>query len=104
MAGTGLLTAVLPTGSINLPNRDYWLGPERRDETVGYIARHMVWLACMAMALFIALNYLVVEGNRAAPSRLSSAVWLLLAAFLVGVAAWSIFLVLHFSKPPSAAR
>jgi hypothetical protein len=104
MVGAGLLTAALPAGSINLPNRDYWLGPERREATVGYIARHMVWLACMALALFIVLNYLVVEGNHETPPRLSNAVWLLLGVFIAGTAAWGVLLALHFSKGPSAAR
>jgi hypothetical protein len=102
--GTGLLTAAIPSGSINLPNRDYWLGPEHRDETVGYIARHMVWLACLAAGLMIALNYAIVEANRANPPHLSNAVWVLLGVFLIGVTIWSVILIMHFAGVPSTAE
>jgi uncharacterized membrane protein len=104
LVGIGLLTALLPASSINLPHRDYWLAPERRDETVRYMARHMAWLACITMALFIALNYLLVEGNRATPPRLSNAIWLLLVAFLAGVVAWIGVLVRRFSRMPPAPQ
>jgi len=32
-----VLFLVLPTSMVNIPNRDYWLAPERRTETVGRI-------------------------------------------------------------------
>ena len=67
LIGTGLLMGVMPAGSINVPHRDYWLAPERRRETSGYIARHMAWFACAMTAFFIGLNWCVVEANR--PTR-----------------------------------
>jgi Protein of unknown function (DUF1648) len=104
MVGTGLMIGVLPSGIINLPHRDYWLSPERRGETSRYLARHMAWLACMVLGLFLAVHYLVVEGNRATPPHLSNIVWILLAVFLGFVTVWICVLAVHFSRPSSVAK
>ena len=48
------LLRLMPTGLINLPNREYWLSPERRE---GSLARLVAWLAWFAvpLAAFLAL-------------------------------------------------
>jgi hypothetical protein len=110
MAGFGCLFPWLMPGialflrrsqaKLNLPNRDYWLAPERRDETYAYFFRHSLWFAALSLAFVAGLHQLVVEANAVQPPRLSntgvgSVVWL----FLAGVVAWSISLVVHFSRP-----
>lgn len=100
LVGIGCLTAVLPTGSINLPHRDYWLGPDRRSETTRYISRHMAWLACIALVMLFAVNWFVIEANRQIPVRLPNSIWVLLAAFFAAVAVWLGVLIRHFAYPP----
>src|SRR5687768_10431534 len=41
------LTRSLPPGLINVPNRDYWLAPERRQETLAYLMRLGIWAGCI---------------------------------------------------------
>ena len=101
LIGIGLVTSIMPAGSINLPHRDYWLAPERRRETNRYLARHMAWFACAMTAFFIALNWFVVEANRRTPPRLVTSVWFLFGPFLVFVLAWIVVLIAHFSRLPS---
>ena len=45
-----LSMAVLPrmmTSAINIPNRDYWLAPARREATLRYIEAHAYWLGSL---------------------------------------------------------
>jgi uncharacterized membrane protein len=55
-------------GAINIPNRAYWLAPERREETLGLIGASLVWTECAVMALFAVITYGVslmnIEGRK----------------------------------------
>ncbi len=104
LPGLFWITRRLPDGAMNLPHREYWLAPERRDETHAYLLRHALWLACMQMLLVIALHLLVVEANRQDPPRLSNAVWGLLFCFIAGIAAWLVTMIRHFGPPAKMSK
>lgn len=42
----GLLRFV-PPSMVNLPNRDYWLAPERKEETYAFLRNHGIYLAVL---------------------------------------------------------
>jgi uncharacterized membrane protein len=99
-----LLVAFLPTALIgkggrhvSLPNKDYWLAPERREETIGFIRTHGQVFAA-AIAVFMGyVHWLVVLANRAHPPVLSTPAMLGgLAVFLVATMAWALVLVRRF--------
>jgi hypothetical protein len=50
--GMGLLLRRFPDSKISLPNRDYWLAPERREATFGYMFVWLTWTGS-ATLLFI---------------------------------------------------
>jgi uncharacterized membrane protein len=82
--------------SINLPNRDYWLAPERRQETHDTIFRYGIWLTILTTALFLAIHLSIVAANSAQPPNLSHGVWLILGAFFLLMSAWTFFLIRQF--------
>lgn len=91
-AGSTYLTRFFADSSINLPNRAYWLAPERRHETHDKIFSLGLWIACLNTALLTALQVLVVRANRAIPVRLPAVEGVgLLAAFLVGITGLIVF-------------
>jgi hypothetical protein len=69
----GGLAARLPVRTIHVPNRQYWLAPERRAATVASFARFGVWAACATLALLCALHCLVLRANAARPAHLEQA-------------------------------
>jgi uncharacterized membrane protein len=81
------LTALLPRfvpRLARIPARDYWLAPERRDETLASIAAFGLLLASMIAAFMIGLHLLLVEANARKPPTMESAhLWLLLSVFIV---------------------
>src|SRR5579872_5795647 len=82
-----------PPTLLNLPRRDYWLAPERRDESFAFVLRSGVWLACLQSLFLLGLHLFVVAGNRTQPARLSSGFWLLMACFLAVVGGWTYALI-----------
>ncbi len=94
----------LPASVINLPHRDYWLAPQRREQTSVDIQQRMLWFSCLTMAFCLGIHLLVVEANQQQPSRLSQLVWALLGAYLLALAAWIVMLLRHYYKPPDFDR
>ena len=84
-----------------LPNRDYWLAPERLAKTIEYIQRQFYWHGIVTLLLLMAVFQLVVDANAKKPPLLDSErlVWLLVgyAAFII-VWGWSLWR--KFSRPP----
>src|SRR5579862_4934933 len=39
------------TSRINLPNKEYWLAPKQRNETLNYLKRQFAWYGCAFLAL-----------------------------------------------------
>jgi serine/threonine-protein kinase len=105
MPGMALLLRVLlrwlPASQINLPNREYWLAPERRAETIAEIPRRFLWLSCWTLVFLLGIHMLVVDANQRNPNHLSSAIWVLLVAYLVSIAIWVAALVRHFRRVPA---
>jgi serine/threonine-protein kinase len=90
------ITPNFPNSMINLPNRDYWLAPERRQQTCDTIFRFGIWLAILTTALFLAIHLSIVAANAAQPPNLSHGVWLILGAFFLFMSAWTFFLIRQF--------
>lgn len=78
---------------LNLPNREYWLAPERRGATAEYLRRQSMLFAA-AGALFLAYtHWLVVRANARVPVALPEAPFYAgLATFLVIVLLWVVAL------------
>jgi hypothetical protein len=90
----------LPAGSINMPNREYWLAPERRGATYDLIAGQLLWLACLQVAFLAGLQWLTITANNSNPVRLPTQLFLtLLGAFLACVAVWIVTFVRRFRRP-----
>lgn len=87
-AGTTYLTRFLPDSMINIPNRAYWLAPERRRETDDKVFALGLWIACLTVAFILGLHLLIVRANRRVPVRLPAVEGVgLMLAFLAGIGA-----------------
>lgn len=98
----GLLVGKVPASAINLPNKEYWLAPERREGTVAFLIAQLLRLAVLELGLVIVLHQLVIDANRRDPPRMSGMVWAVLVVFLAFIAGWIFSLMKHFKSPPSA--
>jgi len=95
-----LSMAVLPRHmmrGINIPNRDYWLDPRRREGTLRYIEAHAYWLGSLIAAFIAAIHLLLIEANATQPPHLPGPLFVtLLVGFLVTLGILMVSLLLHF--------
>jgi uncharacterized membrane protein len=83
-----------------IPARDYWLAPERRDETLASIAASGGFIASLIAAFVISLHLLVVQANARTPPRIDSGLlWTLVAVFIVATLAWQLLRWQRFRRP-----
>lgn len=88
-----------PDKKINLPNRDYWLSPERKAETWAFFRRQMLIMGIAHLCLAIFAIQLAILANFELPPRLHSSIAWALGAYFVFFAAWMIHFLLRFKKP-----
>jgi len=85
-----ILTAVYSRATdLKLPNRDYWLAPQRIDRTRAFLVAHGVWFGSLLVALVCCVHWLELGANRLQPPHLSNQTFaVVLLAFLIATAVW----------------
>jgi uncharacterized membrane protein len=101
--GVGLLLGRLPPSLINLPNRDYWLAPERRAKTIEHVRTAMLEFGNAMFAFLLFVAWSIVRANTTGDGRLGGSFELGLLTFLAFVAAWTFFLVKPYLRVPKEA-
>lgn len=84
---------------LKLPNREYWLAPQRLERTRGFLVAHGVWFGSLLVALVCMVHWLELAANRQHPPHLSNqAFFAVLVAFLIATAAWIAALMFAFRR------
>jgi preprotein translocase subunit SecG len=87
LTGLFLVLALAMAGAdpryLNLPNKEHWLAPERRAETLAWIADWSRWMGAGALALIASVMHLAGEANRGGTGALGPGALWLLGAFVV---------------------
>jgi uncharacterized membrane protein len=95
-----LLVANASPSRINLPNKEYWLAPERRAETLAFFEKQFAWFGCVFLLLLFSVMELVMQGNLSPTPQLSTGPFLLLiSAFVLFTMVWSLAMLRRFSNP-----
>ncbi len=91
----------VPDAAINLPNKAYWLAPERRAATLDYMARQMEWLAAATLLLMLGITQLTVGANLTGGGTLGDAFWWLFGGYMLFVVVWLVsFLRRTYARVP----
>ncbi len=91
--------AALPDNKINLPNKEYWLAPERRQESIEYITTQMGWFGVALLALLFYAFYIAAAANLKSGHSFDTTSFLFgLGAFFAFLTIWLTRLLGHFRK------
>jgi uncharacterized membrane protein len=84
----------------NIPNREYWLAPERRVQVFDFLTTHALWFGCLLVLFICSVHWLVVQANAQHPPQLANGPFLLtLGVFLAAIVVWTIGLYQRFRVP-----
>ena len=101
MFGFGWLTKVLPTSMINIPNREYWLADERREQTLEESQSMMAWIAAGTAVFMMVIFYLTFDANVGEKKRLnSSASWSCAIVYMVGLLVFCVMRLKKYFRVP----
>ncbi|HEX5854318.1 MAG TPA: DUF1648 domain-containing protein [Thermoanaerobaculia bacterium] len=100
LIGMPWLLKFTPTSLINLPNKSYWLAPERREETMDRLASYFDVFASATVLLLLAVFELTSLASRG--GGLSTNFFLpVLVSYLVFSAGWTVALIRAFANAPN---
>ena len=101
IALSGQLVRVLPVQLVNLPNKGYWLAPQRRAATLEALSSMSAAFAT-ALAVFLCfVHWLVVQANAGQPAKLQEASLIVgLVVFGVATVLWLLVLFRRFGRVP----
>ena len=99
MLGITSLAFRMPVSMLNIPNREYWLQPERRAATIAHMSLMMTWIAVLTSLFMTLIGHLTFMANKTGhglnlPLFLSALIAFLIAVFTIaGRSMW------HFRMP-----
>ena len=88
----------MPMSLINMPNKDYWLNDENKEETRKLIQRFLLWFGSITLGFTTLIFQETLQVNLARSNKLNSNFWIYFAAFMVLTSIFTIKFVLHFRK------
>ncbi len=90
----------LPAQWVNIPNREYWLSPERRRDSMEFVQAIMGWIAVLVSLLAMVVAHLTFVAN-VSGERLNTRLFgFALVVYLVVVIGLVVKLVFRFQLRP----
>jgi uncharacterized membrane protein len=96
-----LLIGIMPASMINLPNKQYWLAPERRKKTMRYLSMKMGWFACVLLFLQLFVASEAISANMPSHGQFAiGATFAVLFGLVAFMGVWTVMLMRHFRRVP----
>jgi hypothetical protein len=86
--------------NFKVPNREYWMAPERADATRDFLIGHGIWFGILLTALLGFVHWIVVIANRQQPPHLANGLAVGgLLVFMAVTLGWAMVMVIAFRRP-----
>ena len=97
---SGFFMNKIPTAFINLPNKDFWLAPERRDQSLRVIANFLLWLGNGTLIFVFVLQQHVIHYNlNSGKYFVGIGAWTPTIFYISFVFLWTVALIWMFRRP-----
>jgi len=98
--GVPRMIEAMPVSFINLPHKEFWLGPERREDTLSYLRAWSASFGCGLLAFLLFVMELAYRANLCTPPHFNNAAFVpALLAFVIFDTVALVWLILHFFRP-----
>lgn len=90
----------VPSRKMNFPNRDYWLDPSRREQSLQTFESYFLWLGVMHAGLALLILQMVIDANLGpGPVVLSSGIWWTMGLYTLLFVVWLAAFLRRFRLP-----
>ncbi len=96
----------LPPKLINMPSKDYWLAPERKDESLALVARQLLIMGNATLCFVMLLFKFIIDANLVedSPPTLGWGTWVAAGAYFVFMLGWMVAFFWMLKPPPPSMR
>jgi len=98
--GSGLALPKIPNSLINLPNKEYWLAPERRQQTLDYMLPRFLWFGSITMLLLLYIFHQSFQVHLGKANKLEH-FWIVMGAYLTISTVWCVAIYKKFNTKES---
>ena len=92
-----------PQHKLNLPNKGYWLAPERAEDTYRFFKTWMAWFGCALLCVLLYGTSMAMKANLDGAGQFDSdAMMRVMMGFAIFVGVWLVVFVRHFRNVPSS--
>jgi hypothetical protein len=87
----------------NVPNREYWLSAERKQESLLFLSAHGMRLACLIVMMMTGMHYTILVANHMKPPALPLRIFSsIVIGFALALLWWIVRLYRRFPKKERA--
>ncbi len=98
--GLSALMTRLPDTMINLPNKEYWLAPERRETSLNTVAQLMKDIGSRTLLFFAVIFEITCRSNASLSLQIDTQLFFIVfGMYLFAVIVSIVYFVKQFSKP-----
>lgn len=97
--GIGFILRRTPVSLMNLPNKDYWLAPERRQGTIDLVSRQFLLFGSATLLLLLHIFHQSFRVHLGIAQQLEHPI-ASIGAYLIFSLFWTIGLLLRFMRRP----
>lgn len=94
--------ARLPDEKLNLPNKDYWLAPERRGKTMHLLCEWMRWFLVLTLSVLVLAIVAAVHANLSPVPHFERGVVVAMLALLCAAPVMIAWLIWRLQAKPAA--
>ena len=99
--GLPRMIAITPKRLINLPNKEYWLGPAQWAASMEFLSAWFAWFGCAVYAVIVVVFDYAVQSNLHLPAGINPGrLWYMLVFFAAFSLVWTIVLMGRFGRRP----
>lgn len=99
-----LVMQKIPAWMLNLPNKDYWLAPQRRDDTYRWLGASMMWIGNATLLFIIACMQITFLTNLRPAWNPSQTFMVTICAFVAVTLVWTGVYFYRFRRPKATTQ
>jgi uncharacterized membrane protein len=89
-----------PESFINIPHRDYWLSPQRKEQALAILEQEINWFGIAILIMLLWTLQLTINANLGDGALQADQMWILLGGFFAFTGIWLVRLYRRFRVPP----